>query len=110
MSVTAPSVSGVGFGATSNYRAVPTGYYELRVTIGGSKEVIYDANAGAFADKSLAEAIIFGKGSAKLVNTALLNIDSVGTGQVIDSTLAEFKVLNGSSLGAPLNVFVDGAL
>jgi len=110
LSVTSPSVSGVAFGATSLYGVVPTGDYELRVTVGGSKEVIYDAHVGAFADKSLAEAIIFGKGSAKLVNTALLNIDSIGTGQVIDSTLAEFKVLNGSSLGAPLNVFVDGAL
>jgi hypothetical protein len=110
LSVTAPSVSGVAFGATSFYGIVPTGDYELRVTLGGSKEVIYDAHVGAFTDKSLAEAIIFGKGSAKLVNAALLNIDTVGTGQVIDSTLAEFKVLNGSSLGAPLNVFVDGAL
>jgi hypothetical protein len=44
------------------------------------------------------------------VNTALLNIDSVGTGQVIDNTLAEFKVLNGSAVGAPLNIFVDGAI
>ena len=110
LSVTSPSVSGVALGATSLYGVVPTGDYELRVTVGGSKEVIYDAHVGAFADKSLAEAIIFGKGSAKLVNTALLNINSIGTGQVIDSTLAEFKVLNGSSLGAPLNVFVDGAL
>ena len=112
LSVTAPSVSGVAFGATSLYGVVPTptGDYQLRVTVGGSKEVIYDANVGAFADKSLVEAIIFGKGSAKLVNAALLNIDKIGTGQVVDSTLAEFKVLNGSSLGAPLNVFVDGAL
>jgi hypothetical protein len=110
LSVTAPSVSGVAFGATSPFGVVPTGDYELRVTIGGSKEVIYDANAGAFANKSFAEAIIFGKGSAKLVNTALLNIDSVGTGQVIDNTLAEFKVLNGSAVGAPLNIFVDGAI
>jgi hypothetical protein len=110
LSVTAPSVSGVAFGAASFYASVPTGDYELRLTLGGSKEVIYDANVGAFTDKSLAEAIIFGKGSAKLVNAALLNIDSVGTGQVIDSTLAEFKVLNGSAVGAPLNVFVDGVL
>jgi hypothetical protein len=110
LSVTAPSVSGVGVGATSFFGIVPIGDYELRVTIGGSKEVIYDAHAGAFAEKSFAEAIIFGKGSAKLVNTALLNIDSVGTGQVIDNTLAEFKVLNGSAVGAPLNIFVDGVI
>jgi hypothetical protein len=29
---------------------------------------------------------------------------------VVDSTLAEVKVLNGSSVGAPLNVLVDGTL
>ena len=110
LSLTAPSVSKVGFGATSVYASVPTGDYELRVTLGGSKEVIYDASVGAFADKSIVEAIIFGKGSAKLVNTALLNIDSTGTGQVIDNTLAEFKVLNGSAVGVPLNIFVDGVL
>jgi hypothetical protein len=39
-----------------------------------------------------------------------LHIDSTGTGQVFDSGLAEIKVLNGTSLGAPINVFVDGVL
>jgi hypothetical protein len=110
LTVTAPAVSGVPPGATSVFTAVNVGDYELRVTATGSKEVIYDASLPASADKSLAQAIVFGKGSAKLVNVAYLNLDTAGTGQVIDSNLAEFKVLNGSSVGAPLNVFVDGSL
>ena len=110
LTVTAPVVSGISPGATSIFTAVNVGNYELRVTATGSKEVIYDASAPASADKSLAEAIIFGKGSAKLVNLAYLNNDTSGTGQVVDSALAEVKVLNGSSVGAPLNVLVDGTL
>ncbi|HTD51051.1 MAG TPA: DUF4397 domain-containing protein, partial [Acidimicrobiia bacterium] len=110
LTATAPAVRGVGFGTTTVFVAVNTADYELRVTTGGTKEVIYDASIGAFTDQSLVEAIVFGKGSAKLVNVALLNIDSNGTGQVVDSQLAEFKVMNGSSLGSPLNVLVDGVL
>jgi hypothetical protein len=111
LGLSAPWLRNVTFGSTSGYVQVPTdSNSELQITITGSKEVIYDANVGTFADKSLAQAIIFGKGSAKLVNAAVLNIDKSGTGQVVDSTIAEFKVLNGTSLGAPINVFVDGSL
>ena len=110
LSVTAPAVSGVSIGGISIFSAVTTADYELRITVAGSKEVIYDAHVGSFADKSLSEVIVFGKGSAKLVNAAVLNIDEAGTGRVVESALAEIKVLNGSSVGAPLNVFVDGSL
>jgi uncharacterized protein DUF4397 len=110
LTVTGPAVAGVALGTTSVFTAVNTADYELRVTATGTKEVIYDANIGAFPDKSLVEAVVFGKGSAKLVNVALLNIDSNGTGHVVDSRLAELKVLNGSSVGSLLNVLVDGNL
>jgi len=111
LSVTGPNIANVVFGA-------PTGFFpvaisddlELRITPHLSKEVIYDARVGSFADKALAEIIVYGKASARLVNAAVLNIDTAGTGQTYPSTLAELKVLNGTSLGAPLNVFVDGTL
>jgi len=110
LSVTGPNISDASFNILTGFFPVNVGNLELRITPHSSKEVIYDAQVGAFADKSLAEIILFGKGSARLVNAAVLNIDSAGTGQVYPNTLAEFKVLNGTSVGAPLNVFVDGAL
>jgi hypothetical protein len=110
LGLTAPGITNVSFGQTTVFLPQDTGNSELRVTRAGSKEVIYDAIITPIADKSLAEVIIFGKGSAKLVNAAVLNIDANGTGQVVDSNIAEFKVLNGTSLGAPLNVFVNGQL
>ena len=108
----APAVQLVAIGAISGYFPTATidGDVEMRITVAGSKEVIYDAMVPTFADKSLAQVIVFGKGSARLVNAAVLNLDDTGTGLVADSTLSEIKVLNGTSLGAPLNVFVDGNL
>jgi hypothetical protein len=64
----------------------------------------------SFGDKTIVQAVAFGKGSNKLVNVAVLNLDQDGTGQVIENLLAEFKLTNASSVGSPLNVFVDGAL
>jgi hypothetical protein len=111
LGLTAPAIPGVVAGVTSLYANVPTGTYEMRATLAATKEVIYDAFIGDFfPDKSIAEVIVFGKGSANLVNAAALHIDADGTGQVFDSSVAEIKVLNGTSLGAPINVFVDGVL
>jgi hypothetical protein len=111
LGLTAPAIPNIVAGATSLYANVSTGTYEMRATLGGTKEVIYDALIGDFfPDKTVNEVIVFGKGSANLVNAAALHIDTDGTGQVFDSSLAAIKVLNGTSLGAAINVFVDGVL
>jgi hypothetical protein len=106
---TSPNIANVGTGATSSLVPVNTGSYELRVTAAGTKDVIYDTAVQAFTNnQGTYQAVIYTKGSAKLPNVAVLNVDSTGTGQVNDNLLAEFKVLNASSLASPLNVLVDG--
>lgn len=106
---TSPNIANVGTGATSSLVPVNTGSYELRVTAAGTKDVIYDTGVQAFTNnQGTYQAVIYTKGSAKLPNVAVLNVDSTGTGQVNDNLLAEFKVLNASSLASPLNVLVDG--
>jgi hypothetical protein len=106
---TSPNTANVGAGAISSLVAVNTGSYELRVTAAGTKDVIYDTGVQAFTNnQGTYEAVIFTKGSSKLPNVAVLNVDSTGTGQVNNNLLAEFKVLNASSVASPLNVLVDG--
>ena len=109
LTATAPAVIGVAQGSLSAFAAVTTGNYELRVTPTGTKQVIYDTGVISFGDKTLSEAVIYGTGSSTLVQVAVLNIDSEGTGQAYLSLLAEFKLLNASSVG-PVNVLVDGNL
>ena len=110
LNTTSPTVGNVAFGGVSGIATVAKGTYEVRVTAANTKDVIYDTAATAFADQQKAEVVAFTKGSSKLVNVALLQIDNTGTGQVNDNLLAEFKVINASSVASPLNVAVDGNL
>jgi hypothetical protein len=105
---TSPNIANVGAGAISGFVPVNTGSYELRVTAAGTKDVIYDTGVQTFTNQAIYEVVIYTKGSARLPNVAVLNVDSTGTGQVNDNLLAEFKVLNASSVASPLNVLVDG--
>ncbi len=107
---TSPNVANVAAGASSSLVLVNTGSYELRVTAAGTKDVIYDTGVQAFTNQATYEALIYTKGSSKLPNVAVLNLDSTGTGHVNDNLLAEFKVLNASSVASPLNVLVDGSI
>jgi hypothetical protein len=110
LNTTSPTIGNVGFGVVAGIATVAKGTYEVRVTAANTKDVIYDTGATAFADQAKAEVVAFTKGSSKLVGVALLQIDNTGTGQVNDNLLAEFKVINASSVTSPLNVAVDGNL
>jgi hypothetical protein len=111
LSATAPVIAGATFGGTTVFVSIPSGDLQLRVTPHGTKEIIYDTGTTVnFGDKTLVQAIAYGKGSGRLVNVAILNNDDQGTGQVVENRLAEFKLVNASSVSSPLNVFVDGVL
>ncbi|MGH8713628.1 MAG: DUF4397 domain-containing protein [Casimicrobiaceae bacterium] len=107
LNTVSPNIAGVVYGLSSAFVNLPSGNMEVRVTAVNSKQVIYDAPAQAFGERAQVEAVVYSRGSSALVNLALLNIDDTGTGSISDSRLARFKVVNGSSVGSPLNVFVD---
>jgi hypothetical protein len=110
LSTTAPTISAAAYGSVTPFKIVNTSTYELRVTPSATKDVIFDVPIVNFPDKGIAQLVVYGTFSSQLVDTAVLNIDSKGTGQIYENSLAEFKFVNASSVGAPLNVFVDGML
>jgi len=111
ISATAPVIANATYRGTTGFVRVATGDFQIRVTPNSTKEVIYDSGTTVnFGDKTLVQVVAFGIGSSKLVNVAILNLDQAGTGQIIENLLAEFKLINASAVGSPLNVFVDGAL
>jgi hypothetical protein len=110
LSATAPTVSDAEFGSATAFRVVNTSTYQLRITPTGTKDVIFETPIVNFPDKGIAQMIVYGTFSAQLVDAAVLNNDSQGTGQVYQNSLSEFKFVNASSVAAPLNVFVDGVL
>jgi hypothetical protein len=107
LNTVSPSIAGVGYGTSSVFVNLPVGDREVRITAANSKQVIYDAPAQTFVERAHVQAIVYSRGSSTLVNVAFLNIDDAGTGSIANSSLARFKVINGSSVGSPLNVFVD---
>jgi hypothetical protein len=107
LNTVSPSIAGVAYATNSVFVNLLAGNRQIRVTPANSKQVIYDAPPQTFSERTQNEAIVYSRGSSTLVNVAFLNIDDAGTGSIGNSQLARFKVVNGSSVGSPLNVFVD---
>ncbi len=107
----APSLINISYGVTSAFSPIPIGTsFEIRVTTTGTKDVLFDSTPKTFAEHSATDLVVFSKGSGKLVNVALLNHDSSGTGAIVDNLLTQYKVINASLVASPLNIFVDGSL
>ncbi len=102
-----PSVAGVAVGSASLFVVLPAGNVEIRITPSTSKEVIFDSLPPSIAERSELQAIVYSRGSGKLVNVALASVDNSATTTILNNLLAQFKVINGSSVPSPLNVFVN---
>jgi hypothetical protein len=103
----APNIAGVSVGTTSAFSTLAAGNLEIRVTSSGTKEVIYDSVPQSFSERSQVEAVVYTRASSKLVGVSLLNNDSTGTSITSPNLLSQFKVINGSSVPSPVNVFVN---
>ncbi len=68
LNTTSPSVANVGFGGISSIVNVNAGTLELRATATGTKSVIYDTAPQVFTSGNSYEAVVFTKGSSRLVN------------------------------------------
>jgi Domain of unknown function (DUF4397) len=106
----APNIAGVSVGTTSTFSTLAAANLEIRVTSSGTKEVIYDSVPQSISEHAQVEAVVYTRASSKLVGVTLLNIDNTGTSIASPNLLAQFKVINGSSVPSPLNVFVDQSL
>jgi Domain of unknown function (DUF4397) len=107
----APSLTNISYGVTSAFSPLAIGTsFEIRITTTGTKDVLFDSTPKTFAEHSATDLVVLSKGSGKLVNVALLNHDSAGTGAIVDNLLAQYKIINASLVPSPLNIFVDGSL
>jgi trimeric autotransporter adhesin len=110
LNAAAPSIGGVSLGSASAVVTLPAGNIEIRVTPTGTKNVIYDSTPQSISERASIEAVVYTRTSSRLVGVTLLNLDSAGTSITAPNILARFKVVNGSSLASPLNVFVNSNL
>ena len=76
----------------------------------GNYKVDTEIKEAVGEERSQLEAFVYARGSGKLANVALVSVGSSATTTILNNLLAQFKVINGSSLPSPLNVFVNGNL
>jgi hypothetical protein len=110
LNLVSPTVAGIAYSGLTGFGTVPIGNLELRVTPAGSKNVIFDSPPFVYVERAAYEIVVYSRGSSTLPNVVLLAIDGPGNGTIINSLLSQFKVINASTVGSPLNVIFDGVL
>jgi hypothetical protein len=103
-----PNLSNILVSAASAFVQLAPGSLQVRLTLHNSKQVIYDTGTQTFANQASYQIVAYTKGSGTLVNGALLNLDSTGTGSVVNSGIAQFKLIHAAPGTAGINAFVDG--
>ena len=89
-----PSFSGVAYGTATPFTTFNAATLQVRFTLPGSKQVIYDAGPITFSERTAYQFVGYTRGSSTLVNGALLVIDTVGTSSIVDSLLAQVKLVH----------------
>jgi len=107
---TSPSFSGIAYGTTSTFTTFNAATLQVRFTLPGSKQVIYDAGPIKFNERTVYQLVGYTRGSSTLVNGALLVIDTAGTSSLVESLLAQVKLVHAAPNTGPVNALVDGAV
>jgi hypothetical protein len=105
-----PSFSGVQYTSTTAFTTFNVATLQVRFTQPGNKQVIYDSGPIAFADRTIYQIVGYSRGSSALVNGALLVVDTVGTSRIVDSLLAQLKLVHGAPGTGAVNALVDGTV
>jgi hypothetical protein len=105
-----PNISNITYGGSSAFTQLTPGALQLRLTLHNSKQVIYDAGTVTFGDRVSYGLVVYTKGSSALVNATLFTMDSAGNGTLINSKVAQFKVVHAAPGTAAINAFVDGTV
>jgi len=100
-----PTISYLTFGSSGGYTSFSQGSYRTRITVAGTKTVIYDSGPYVLASNSVTNAIVYARGSSALVNVMLL--DTAGGTVIANNTLSQVRALNASPGMANVDFLYD---
>jgi len=90
---TTPAISGVPYGSSSAITLLNGGTFSVRFTAIGSKIVLYDSGPITFENAATYQIFMYTKGSSTLLNGMLFTVGGTGPGTVINSKIAQFKLV-----------------
>ena len=103
-----PTFSYVYFSNANIFRTFSAGQYQLRLTVAGTKILIYDSGPLTFQDKTSTDLVIYSRGSEILANVLLNESDGAGQQVIANSRLSRLKVVNGAFQSGSVNQLLDG--
>jgi hypothetical protein len=105
-----PSFNSVLYASTTSFTTFNAATLQVRFTLPNSKQVIYDAGPLTFNERTVYQMVGYTRGSSTLVNGALLVIDTVGTSSIVDSLLAQLKLVHAAPNTAAINALIGGTV
>ena len=105
---TAPAISNVALGGASDFVELNSGNVEVRLTPHGSQTVIYDSGQVTLSERNAYAVIAYSRGDANLVNAGIFTMDTLGSGQLINSTQSDVRLVNGIANVGPIDLSVAG--
>ena len=104
---TSPNFTTVNY-SNSRVGSFSAGQYQLRLTVAGTKIVIYDSGPRTFPEQTSTDLIIYSRGSSVLANVLLNDSNGAGNQVIANSLLARLKVVNGAFQTGRVNLSVNG--
>jgi hypothetical protein len=104
----APDISGVALGSASDFVEMDAGSRQLRITPQGSKTILYDSGQVALSERNGYGLVAYARGSPDLVNVGLLTMDTLGSGALLPSLLANVRLVNATPATPIVDFLIDG--
>ncbi len=103
-----PNFNGLSYNTATAYLQFASGTYQLRMTVSGTKTIIYDSGPHEFSSSTSTDLIAYARTSGTLPNALLLDVNGAGQRVVADNTLAGAKFVHAAPQAGNVDVIVDG--
>ena len=103
-----PTFTFIPFATGNIFGQFSSGQYQLRLTVAGTKVVVYDSGPLTFQEQTATDLIIYSRGSEVLANVLLNDSDGAGQQVVANNLLARLKVVNGAFQTGNVNQLLNG--
>jgi hypothetical protein len=101
------TLSNIGYRGNTGFFEMASGTYRLRLTLSGTKELLYDSDPLTFASGTSTTLLTYATDSSRLMNIAQLQQNETGSGALIASKIGRVKLVNAIA-ATPVNGLVDG--
>jgi len=102
-----PTFTYIAFGVGNIFGQYDSGQYQLRLTVAGTKVIVYDSGTLTFNAQTATDLIMYSRGSAILPNVLLNDSDGAGLQRIANSLLARIKVVNGAFQTGPVDQLLN---